>query len=112
MAALNLKLDEEDHDLKEVAGYSNWNAFRVLKRYLEPDGDLNMNQAAILLLKMLPSEEGKRGNAAQPDLFSSVFVEVAQQIPYHHLAQVRFVRLLKHLAACDRVQSYYIEEVN
>lgn len=103
MAALNLKIDEEDRDKTEVAGYSDWNAFRVLKRYLEPYGDLNMNQATKLLNDMLPSEQGKRHNPDRPDLFSYVFLEVAQQIPYHHPAQIRFVRLIKHLAASDRV---------
>lgn len=111
MAALSLKIDDEDIDSKEVAGHTNWNAFRVLKRYLEPKGDLNMDQAAILLLKMLPSEVGKRVNMGQPDLFSIIFIEVAGQIPYHHPAQVRFVRLLNHMAACDRVQSPYMAEV-
>jgi hypothetical protein len=113
MAALNLEFDEADTDLTPDAnGYSDLNAFRVLKRYLEPDGDLNMYQAAKLLYKMLASTEEERGNIDQPDLFSCVFLDVAQQIPYHHPAQMRFVRLIKYLAASDRVNARSSMEVN
>ncbi|CRG86320.1 hypothetical protein PISL3812_03325 [Talaromyces islandicus] len=66
MTALSLKLDLTEND----NGYSDLNAFRVLKRYLEPDGDLNMKQATKLLHEMLPSNKKKRGNIDQPDLFS------------------------------------------
>lgn len=113
MASLNLTFDETDIDLTpDRNGYSDLNAFRVLKRYLEPDGDLSMKQATKLLHEMLPSKEKKRGNIGQPDLFSIVFLDVAAQIPYHHPAQVRFVRLIKYLSASDRVNALASTEVN
>lgn len=109
MAALNLQLDETDLDARALnlnGRYSDWNAFCVVKRYLEPDGDLTMNQAAKLLHKMLPNEMERKkakSTSSQADLFSCVFFEVAEQIPYHHPAQHRFVRLLKYLKVSDRL---------
>ncbi|GAM36765.1 hypothetical protein TCE0_018r06115 [Talaromyces pinophilus] len=57
--SLNLRiLDTTDDSVNEVIGrYSDSKALEVLKRYLEPGGDLSMEQAVKLIDDMLPNTE-------------------------------------------------------
>lgn len=98
MSALNLRfLGEDDPSVKEVHGrYSDWDALEVLKRYLEPNGDLSIDQATAMINDMLPNPDEADLRYQVPSFYDLV-LEQAQQIPYSHPAQLRFVRLLKRL---------------
>ena len=61
MSSLNLRiLDTTGDSVNEVIGrYSDGKALEVLKRYLEPGGELLMEQAVKLIDDMLPNPEGR-----------------------------------------------------
>lgn len=103
MAALNLQIDETDPTLKKVYGrYSDWKAFGILTRYLEPGSDLSDEQATELLYEILPSPDDKK-LSGQPDMLGCVLLDIAKQIPYHHPSQIRLLNIFKHLGKTDRM---------
>jgi hypothetical protein len=103
MAALNLQIDETDPTVKKVYGrYSDWKAFGILTRYLEPGSDLSDEQAAELLYDILPSADNEK-LSSQPDMLGCVLLDVAKQIPYHHPSQIRLLNLFKHLGKTDKM---------
>jgi hypothetical protein len=103
MAALNLEIDETDPTLKEVHGrYSDWKAFGILTRYLEPGSDLSDEQATELLYDILPSPENKE-LSSQPAMLGCVRHDIAKQIPYHHPSQIRLLNLFKRLGKTDKM---------
>jgi hypothetical protein len=111
MSSLNLSF-EQDATSKEVHGrYSDWKAFEVLQRYLEPDRNLSVEQATALIHDMLPTETEKIHLAGQPGMFATLVLEVAQQIPYPHPSQVRLVRLLQRLAISSKLNQLTTFEV-
>jgi hypothetical protein len=101
--SLNLRIDETDPTLKEVQGrYSDWKAFCVLRRFLEPVGDLSIEQATALLHDMLPTRKEEH-LGGQPSMFACVLLDVARQIPYAHPAQIQLVQLVRKLGKSDRL---------
>jgi hypothetical protein len=98
MSSLILRiLDTTDDSVNEVIGrYSDSKALEVLKRYLEPGGDLSMEQALKLIDGMLPNPE-ERGPHCQLENFGFLILEQAPQIPYEHPAQMWFARFLQLL---------------
>ncbi|PWY80791.1 hypothetical protein BO94DRAFT_602115 [Aspergillus sclerotioniger CBS 115572] len=99
---LRLSIDETDPALKKsVSRYSDWKAFLVLRRCLEPDGDLSIEQATVLIHEMMPTAaEGRR---VAPGLFGALCLDVADKVSYSHPAQSRLVELLDYLQASDRM---------
>lgn len=111
MAALNLQIDETDPTLKKVYGrYSDWKAFGILTRYLEPGSDLSEEQATELLYEILPKADDKK-LAGQPDMLGCVLLDIAKQIPYYHPSQIRLLKLFKHLGKTDRMTLHSIHPV-
>ncbi|PYI00215.1 hypothetical protein BO78DRAFT_439585 [Aspergillus sclerotiicarbonarius CBS 121057] len=107
---LRLSIDETDLSLKtSVDRYSDWKAFLVLRRCLEPDGDLSVDQATALIHEMLPAKTDKDCSVV-PTLFCYLCVDVADKIPYSHPVQHKFVDLIKNLKVSDRInQNLYCE---
>lgn len=107
MSSLNLRiLDNTDDSVNEVIGrYSDGKALEVLKQYLEPGGDLSMEQALKLIDDMLPNPE-ERDLHFQLGNFGCLILEQAQQIPYDYPAQMRFPRSLQRLQ-----RSYKLNEI-
>ncbi|KAB8228020.1 hypothetical protein BDV23DRAFT_189353 [Aspergillus alliaceus] len=103
MSSLNLHIDENDPDVKDVCGrYSRWKAFCILKRYLEPDGDLSLEQAAQLITRMLPTS-AESNNYYINVILGHDAIDVAQQIHYSNPAQARLVRLLERLQISQKL---------
>ncbi|CRG86319.1 hypothetical protein PISL3812_03324 [Talaromyces islandicus] len=110
MVTLNLTIDETDPTLKEVHGrYSDWKAFGILTRYLEPGSDLSDEQATELLYDILPSPDNKK-LSGQPDMLGCVLLDIAKQIPYHHPSQIRLLNLFKRLGKTDKMTLHFSHE--
>ncbi|KAF3406478.1 hypothetical protein DPV78_001766 [Talaromyces pinophilus] len=79
MSSLNLRiLDTTDDSVNEVIGrYSDSKALEVLKRYLEPGGDLSMEQAVKLIDDMLPNTEERDPHSSSPDVVCKVLATTA-----------------------------------
>lgn len=107
MSSLDLRiLDDTDDSVNKVIGrYSDGKAVEILRRYLEPGGDLSIGEATKLIDDMLPSPD-ERDLHFQLGNFGCLTLEQAQQIPYDHPAQMRFARLLQRLQ-----RSYKLNEI-
>lgn len=106
MSSLNLRILDDTDSVNEVVGrYSDGKAFGVLKRYLEPGGDMSMEEALKLIDDMLPDPD-ERDLHFQLGNFSCLILEQAEQIPYDHPAQMRFARFLQRLQ-----RSYKLNEI-
>lgn len=109
LQSLDLQIDETDPDLKETYGnYSQFNAFRVLKTYLEPsDNELSATEAADQLFGMLPTNSEVKEPGFSRTSLGDVILDVAQQIPYSHPSQVHLVRLLLWLRDSRNISLQY-----
>jgi hypothetical protein len=107
MSSVNLRiLDDTDDSVNQVVGrYSDGKAFGVLKRHLEPGGDLSMEEALKLIDDMLPDPD-EHDLHFQLGNFSCLILEQAEQIPYDHPAQTHFARFLQRLQ-----RSYKLNEI-
>lgn len=112
MALLKLQMDQNDPDLKEMRGhYSDWNAFTVLKKYLEPsDERLSIAEAAGQLLRMLPTNSEVKESGFSRTSLGDVILDMAQQIPYCHPSQVWLVRLLLWLRDPTNISLQYSDK--
>lgn len=112
MASLTFKVDETDPTLKVVHGrYSDWKAIEVLQRYLDPKGNLSIDQATTLLHDMLPTAD-EYENRGQPGMFGCVVLDIARQIPYTHPAQTDLVRLLRNMERSNRLNRLVTDDVS
>lgn len=112
MASLTLKIDETDANLKIVYGrYFEWKVIEILRPYLDPKGDLSMDQAIKLLHDMLPTAD-EHENRGQPGMFGCLVLEIAPQIPYAHPAQTDLVRLLRQLEKSNRLTRLVTDDVS
>jgi hypothetical protein len=99
MTILKLHIDYTNPLTKEVYGnYSNWKLFCILRRYLEPrKRSLSLKEAVTLIYNILiPVIPGKPVEYPV-EAFGFVILSVARQVPYFHISQDRFVRLLEQV---------------
>lgn len=82
--------------------------FELLRDYLQPDSTLTMESVARSLEDLLPE------NAPQsPEVFGfgETCIEVAEQIPYQHPSQLKFVGLLEYLANSPKLGRVHTSKV-
>ncbi|KAL3478860.1 hypothetical protein BJX99DRAFT_256067 [Aspergillus californicus] len=108
MSTFKLKFDESAGERRKLMGhYSEWKQFCVLQQSLEPGaGDLSVEDAARQLYAMLPTRAVNRN---QEYAFSINVLDIAEQIPYSHSAQDKFVGIITRLAKTDKL-SYLVKD--
>ncbi|KAL3455646.1 hypothetical protein BJX64DRAFT_294824 [Aspergillus heterothallicus] len=106
MSALSLKLNESDPCVKEMIGrYSDFEAFKIFKRLLEPGGDLDIDDAGKLFYEMLEPRDIAHWaeNESQFQNLGICFLEIAEQIPYAHPSHSTLVSVMIWLIQSDKV---------
>ena len=104
MASLNLYLKS----LKEPDPWIiEQKVFDVLNHYLQPDSTVSPESAAMAIDNLTPmkrravQEAGE--NVEEPESFllelSSIFIEIAKQIPHDHPSQERYIQFFKYLSS-------------
>ncbi|KAL4919007.1 hypothetical protein BDW62DRAFT_200157 [Aspergillus aurantiobrunneus] len=96
---LDLEQDDDDDPHEALGKYTRWKAYQVLKGYLEDDGCLSLNDAALQLYKMMPDRKPKPSDELQ-DLCIEL-AHVAKQILYSHPGPDKLVNLVRRLDLSD-----------
>ncbi|KZF26977.1 hypothetical protein L228DRAFT_265324 [Xylona heveae TC161] len=107
MSSLNLRLD--DDGLCDEGDFSYRKAFNILRKYLEPDSEVSIDKTAIQITDMLPSSGGKEYGKGDSS-FAYLVIEIAEQIPYHHLSQVKLVWLVQRLVLSAKLNAIVSRE--
>jgi hypothetical protein len=81
------------------------------KSYLDPKGDLSIDQATTLLHDLLPTAD-KYENRGQPGMIGCVVLDIARQVQYTHPAQTDIVRLLRNLERSNRLNGLVTDDVS
>jgi hypothetical protein len=97
MSSLNLHFEDDGLSDAGPGRYSDKKTFDVYQRYLQPDGNLSIVQAATMIVKMLPGPTGNYHRGGELGMFAFFTCDVAQQIPYQHPSQLKLVRLIQYL---------------
>jgi hypothetical protein len=93
---------EEFSDDPKKAKDLDQQAFAILRDFLEPDSKTSLNSACTSILALLPDKD--------PDgmpvwLLGELCIELAEQIPYSHISQLKLVRLLQQMSSSPKVTS-------
>lgn len=91
------KLGHESYAYKTVGttGYCDTKVFRTLEDFLQPDSKRSLESAVQSILALIPenaSQLNEVGSAGE------VFLEIAEQIPYHHPSQIKLARLVEQIS--------------
>jgi hypothetical protein len=106
----SLTLHFEDDGQSEGAQYSDKKAFDVLQKFLQPDSNTSVEDAAMMIFDLLPHPT-EHNRAGEPGMFGGVVYEVSQQIPYQHPSQVKLVRLIQRLAVSTKMSEAVSKQV-
>lgn len=97
---LQLQFDEVNIDRYNMQRYSRHQAVPAIRQYLDSNANLSIEQASGVFYDMMP-DTGPGLDFINYDM-SLLFIQTAQQIPYSHPSQDKFVDLLASLARTDR----------
>jgi len=89
MSTLDLKLEDSP-------GYSApiKQIFSILREFLQPGSVWTLQTTAKSIISILPKGAPQ---STKVELFGEICIEIAEQIPYRHLSQLKLVRLLDYL---------------
>ena len=99
MSSLNLFMEDEKDPIP-IDPYS-LKTFAILRDYLEPDTQLTLESTAGSILNLLPEKDPHHGIEVRS--FSDLFIEMAEQIPYHHPSQLKLVELLAYIGMSEKL---------
>lgn len=88
--------------------YSDDQVFVILREFLQPDTAIPLKSTAYCILALLPEEDPLSLVVASS---GELCLELAEQIPYHHLSQVKFARLLEFISRSTNVTDKYSKKV-
>lgn len=89
--------------LNQVTGgtaYSQATIVSILNDFLQPNSKVLLNEATESILALIPANAP---SSAEVFNFGATCVELAEQIPYHHPSQQKFVRLLGLISRSPKV---------
>ncbi|KAI9802791.1 MAG: hypothetical protein M1833_001390 [Piccolia ochrophora] len=98
MSSLDLKQDDPIPD-----GVSD-KAFYLLRAFLQLDTASTLESTSQSILALLPEKDP---NSTDVWCFGETCIEVAEQIPYHHPAQLKLVGLLEYLGESTKLGQTY-----
>lgn len=84
-------------------------AFDLLRDFLQPGTSLSLKTLSRQILRLLPERAPESYEAG---MIGDLFIELAEQIPYHHPSQLKLVTLLESLGKSPKVGRIYPIEVN
>ena len=109
MDDLPLRLLDDDNVSSEAGRYSNSEALRLFKLFLQ--SKLSLEDAAKGIITMLPSQNELQRRTGEIDGLGDFFCQMAEQIPYHHSAQARLVQLIQTVARSPKLAAEADEKV-
>lgn len=74
----SLKLHFVDDGMSEGGEYSDRKAFAILQPFLQPDSDLSVEKAALLISDMLPGRTENYYHGGLVGMFGGLVYEIAQ----------------------------------
>ncbi|OAA56361.1 hypothetical protein SPI_07972 [Niveomyces insectorum RCEF 264] len=83
---------------KGGTGYTDAKVAAILRDFLQPDTKLSEKVVAESILALIPTNAVENREVSR---FSSICVELAEQIPYDHPSQFKLAQLLRRLAPPD-----------
>lgn len=83
--------------------------FALLRDFLQPDSTLTLEFTARSIEDFLPA---KALLSEEISDFGESCIEVAEQIPYHHMSQLKLAGLLEYLANSPKLGQQYDSKVN
>lgn len=84
--------------------YSEARVAAILRDFLQPDTKLSLQEAARSLLVLIPANASEHAEVCS---FGEICVELAEQLPYHHPSQLKFVQLLHYLSMSPKFMYKY-----
>jgi hypothetical protein len=114
MSIIPFKIEDLDFNAAEstTSGYSDQRAFDVLQQLLQPGNGVSTDTAATLIVNMQPNKAGQDISGTSWASFGSLVVGVSRQVPWHHPAQTKLVRLIKRLAQSTKANAVGSSEVS
>lgn len=111
MAALNLTLEgvEVNKHLgclsrKKQPSFTLDKVLKLMQDFLQPDSTLEVSKVGHYLLAMVP----EKGNRQELFELGEAYIELAEQIPYHHPSQLKLARLVELTSRSSRVRNSWI----
>lgn len=89
-----------EKDTSFASTYSDEGVFTVLRDFLQPDTTLSVESVIELLTARLPENAPESSEVYS---MGTVFVDMAEQIPYHHPSHQKMARLLGYLGNSTKV---------
>lgn len=84
--------------------YSEARVAAILRDFLQPDAELSLQEAAKSLLVLIPPNASGHAEVCS---FGGICVELAEQIPYHHVSQLKLAQLLHYLSVSPKFKHKY-----
>ncbi len=89
--------------------YSEARVATILRDFLQHNTKMSLKETATLLLVLIPSNASEHSEVCS---FGGICVELAEQIPYHHPSQLKFVQLLGFLSMSPKFSYKYSVNVD
>ena len=89
---LHFKLEEDGGDFSE-----KW--FPFLSSYLQPEFDMTLGAKVQSTIDLLAEEAASTNESYN---LSMLYIELAEQIPYHHPSQLKLARLVKRIGESEK----------
>lgn len=80
----------------------------TLRQYLQPKDGLSLTNAALAIISLLPETPRPAGLSEEYPILWELCVNAAEQIPYHHVCQMKLARLVIALRHSPKITATYI----
>lgn len=96
-SSLKSKVRNETTAYKNVGttAFSESKIFLILEDYLQPNSKTSLESAVQSILTLIPENASMSNEVYR---VGQVFLELAEQIPYHHPSQIKLVRAVEELS--------------
>lgn len=110
MSSLNQQSHGTEH-IEMCDQYSDAQLSRILGPYLDPEGNLSLQDAVGLIYRMLPDKTDE-SMAANMDraLFENDLLQLAAKTPYNDKAQFRLAKLVGYLINSHKLSDWQSEQ--
>lgn len=102
-----LKTDGSESTAYKYVGttpFSNSKVFLLLRSYVQPKNTHSLETTVESILELLPENSPE---SSEVWCVGTVFLEIAEQIPYHHPGHVKLARVLEVLCRSDKIMELY-----
>lgn len=79
--------------------FSESRVFLILRSFLQPSKTKSVEETVELILELFPENAPDSNEVA---CVGSVIMELADQIPYHHLSHIKLARVMEELCRSDK----------